>query len=549
MYRADSRDNKGSSRTSRFNNSSNRTSSRPSKFGANSIDNYSNSSSSSERPARSGGFTRQSSNRSSFGGSDSRGNSSRGEYSRSNSSYGGGNRTDSSDRPPIDRAPYGRSPRSFGESKSPARSSGSSSYSEGRSESSSSERPRTYGRSNQSYSRSSRGGFGGGRSSGGGFRGGRGGGGRYSRKSAMLDPQMYIKKATGKIIEEYIPKNKFADFNVDERLKQNIMDRKFDVPTPIQDQTIEHILEEKDVIGIANTGTGKTAAFLIPLINKVLKNRNQRVIIMVPTRELATQIEDEFRAFTPGLNLTATRCIGGESITKQIFFLKRKANFVIGTPGRLKDLVNRRELDLGAFRNIVLDEVDRMVDMGFIDDMKFLLAQLPEERHSLFFSATLSREVESLIQTFLRSPITISVKTGETAENVEQDIVKIERGQDKVEVLHDLLTAEGFDKVLIFVKTKREADRLENELYKRGFKSTSLHGDKSQYKRQQALDNFKKNRVNILVATDVAARGLDIPNVSHVINYDLPNTYEDYSHRIGRTGRANNKGIALTFVS
>lgn len=387
--------------------------------------------------------------------------------------------------------------------------------------------------------------------SGGGYRGGgrRSGGGARKPSAMMMDPNTYIKKAIESVEKvEYIPKNTFNDFKIDEGLRKNILSKGYELPTPIQDKTIDFGLQGKDVIGEANTGTGKTAAFLIPLIDKVIKKPNQRVIIMAPTRELALQISEEFRTFVKGFRIYSVDCIGGSSISNQISQLRRNPNFVIGTPGRIKDLINRRVLNLSSFSNVVLDEADRMVDMGFIDDIKYILSQLSTERQSLFFSATISKEINELIRAFLKEPEFVSVKSRPTSENVDQDVVHIKNGISKVDALHDILTKPEADKVLIFVKTKIGAERLDRELYQRGFKVASIHGDKSQYQRQQAIVKFKNGTAKILVATDVAARGLDIPNVTHVINYDVPATLEDYIHRIGRTGRANKKGNALTFI-
>ena len=305
----------------------------------------------------------------------------------------------------------------------------------------------------------------------------------------------------------------------------------------------------EDVVGIANTGTGKTAAFLVPLINKILTTPGNRVLVMVPTRELALQIADELKGFAKGLGIYGTVCVGGANINPQMSELRRKPAFVIGTPGRLKDLLERRALNLGDFRTAVLDEADRMLDMGFIVDMRKILALLPSPRHTLFFSATLNSEVEKLIGEFLRTPTRISVKTQETSSTIDQDIVRVPHGKDKLDVLHDLLIQPGFSKVLIFGRTKHGIERLAKNLVQRGIKAESIHGNKSQGQRVRALDLFKKDRVQVLCATDVAARGLDINGVSHVINYDLPNTHDDYVHRIGRTGRAGRRGKALTFIA
>ncbi len=346
----------------------------------------------------------------------------------------------------------------------------------------------------------------------------------------------------------FVPEHKFADFAIDSRLKKNIIDKGYVLPTPIQDRAINHILRGEDVVGIANTGTGKTAAFLIPLISKVLQGKAEKVLVMVPTRELALQINEELKGFARGLGLYGAVCVGGASIGLQIRELKRRPTFVIGTPGRLKDLLERKVLHLGDFNTAVLDEADRMLDMGFIHDMRKILALLPTPRHTLFFSATLSPEIEKLIGEFMRTPTRISVKTRETASAIEQDVVRVPRGTDKLDLLHNLLIQPGFSKVIIFGRTKHGTERLAKKLVERGFKAESIHGNKSQGQRVRALDLFKTDRVQVLCATDVAARGLDIAGVSHVINYDLPGSREDYVHRIGRTGRAGKRGKALTFI-
>ena len=372
---------------------------------------------------------------------------------------------------------------------------------------------------------------------------------KYVNAPNAFDISRFINKAV--ITEEaphFVPEHHFADFALDARLKQNITKKGYSDPTPIQDRTIPHILRGSDVVGIANTGTGKTAAFLLPLINKILTNKNERVLIMVPTRELAVQIGDELRGFTPGLSIFSATCVGGAGIGGQIAALRRKPQFVIGTPGRLKDLLERKALVLSSFTAAVLDEADRMLDMGFINDMRTILALLPSSRHTLFFSATLSPEIEKLIGEFLHEPVRISVKTRETAASIEQDIVRVPRGANKIDILHDLLIQPEFNKVLIFGRTKHGVEKLSKVLVQRGFRAESIHGNKTQNKRQKALDLFKRDHVQVLVATDVAARGLDIVGVSHVINYDVPATHEDYIHRIGRTGRAGKKGKALTFV-
>lgn len=387
----------------------------------------------------------------------------------------------------------------------------------------------------------------------GGFRGpvrksgNRGNGGGRAFGAQNIHFSKFINKAvpmTDEVV--YVPDNKFSDFIIDQRLKQNIITKGYITPTLIQDKTIPQILIGRDVVGIANTGTGKTGAFLVPLIEKVILNKTEKILVVVPTRELAVQINQELRSFVTNLGIFSTCCVGGASISGQIAELRRANNFIIGTPGRLKDLINRRFINPAQFNTIVLDEADRMLDMGFIADMKFIMTKMPVKRHTLFFSATMSKEIEALIKQFLHEPVVVSVRTGDTSKNVDQDIIRV--SGDKLVALENLLKQSDFYKVLIFGRTKHGVEKLSKKLIEKGFKADSIHGNKPHSKRQRALSAFKDSSVAILVATDVAARGLDIPDVSHVINYDVPATYDDYVHRIGRTGRGDKKGKALTFV-
>lgn len=382
-----------------------------------------------------------------------------------------------------------------------------------------------------------------------GRRFGSGGRGRIAK---VFDPTNIInaQKTEDVVVapEQYVPQNKFSDFNIDSRLKSNVLDRNYESPTPIQDQSIPEILAGRDLIGIANTGTGKTAAFLIPLLDKVIKNRHNKVLIVAPTRELASQIRDEFYLFSKGLNIYSALCIGGENINRQKQELRRNPNFIIGTPGRILDHVDSRTLQLNDCNFVVLDEADHMVDIGFLKDIQYMISLLPKARQSLFFSATIDGKVRSVLNSFVKNPVTISVKTRETAANVKQEVVKVDSPHKKVEQLHQLLIKQEFDKVLIFARTKHGVQHLADELIRRGFKADAIHGNKRQSQRLKTLDKFKRSHINILIATDVASRGLDIPNVSHVINYEAPESYETYVHRIGRTGRADKKGTAITFV-
>jgi len=369
------------------------------------------------------------------------------------------------------------------------------------------------------------------------------------QRGERIDPAKFINKAiAGEGDEHFTPEHKFQDFKINQRLITAITVKGYKAPTPIQDKIIPHIIEGSDVVGIADTGTGKTAAFLIPLINKVLLNPREQILIVVPTHELAIQTDQEFKFFARGMKIFSVCCVGGAGIGRQISELRYNHNLIIGTPGRLKDLIGRKMISLSKFKTIVLDEADRMLDMGFINDMRFIMDGMPKERQVLFFSATLSNEIERIIKDFLRNWIMISIKTRDTSKNVEQNIVRIERGKTKLDVLNNLLSQAEFNKVLIFGKTKHGVERLSKTLSSNGFKVESIHGNKNNSQRQRALGMFKDNLIQVLVATDVAARGLDIADVSHVINYDIPATYNDYIHRIGRTGRWNKRGMALTFI-
>lgn len=367
------------------------------------------------------------------------------------------------------------------------------------------------------------------------------------RSKQYIDPNRFIKKATVGDNEVYKATNQFSDFKLEANLTANVTKAGFTTPLPIQDEAIPHVLAGRDVIGLANTGTGKTAAFLIPLINKQLTSRHL-TLIMAPARELAIQIESDFKALAAGLGLYSALCVGGQSMWQQRKDLERNPQFVIGTPGRLKDLIERRLLKLENCHSLVLDEVDRMVDMGFIKDIKHILSQVPSGRQSLFFTATITPKTEGVMQEFLKNPVKISVVNGETADCVEQDVVRVAVGENKLDKLHQILNHEHTNKTLVFGETKRGVERVHKSLEERGVRSVSIHGNKTQGQRQRALLQFRSGEASVMVATDVAARGLDIKDITHVVNYDTPQTYDDYIHRIGRAGRAGSKGYALTFI-
>lgn len=372
--------------------------------------------------------------------------------------------------------------------------------------------------------------------------------GRTKKAVKTFDPSTFINNAEEQVAAPtYQTQHAFADFAIDERIKNNIAARGYRTPTPVQDQAIPLILAGKDILACANTGTGKTAAFLIPLVHNVLATTTSRVLIIAPTRELADQINEELRIFKQGTGIISALCIGGVNIANQIDHLKKHPQFVIGTPGRLKDLEQQRVINFSAFTTIVLDEVDTMLDMGFIHDMQYIINKLPHSRHSLFFSATLPAALKKIVASFLRQPASINVKTRQSAENVNQSVIKVNQAH-KVDVLHDLLIKPEFTKTIIFLRTKWCADKLAKALRVRGFTVAAIHGDKTQAQRKKALASFKDGSVTILLATDVVARGIDVDEVSHVINYDMPQTHEDYIHRIGRTGRADKVGNAITFI-
>ncbi len=379
-------------------------------------------------------------------------------------------------------------------------------------------------------------------------RGGQRSGGNNRGAKQYIDPARFVKVAKAVEEVEYVPTHTFSDFDVHQLLKTNLQAKGYQIPTPIQDQAIPAGLEGRDVIGIANTGTGKTAAFAIPIINKLISSRGSKVLIIAPTRELAQQIELEFRALARGAGLFGTVLIGGANINPQLRDLRGKPEIVIGTPGRIKDHIERRSLVLSEFNFVVLDEVDRMLDMGFINDVRKILGFLSPNRQSFFFSATLDSRVSELIQTFANEPITISLKSAEGSDFVHQNTVRYTSTAEKNDKLHDTLIGQDI-KAIIFDDTRRSVERLNKELIQRGFKTEAIHGGKSQGQRQRALEKFRRGEIKILVATDVAARGIDIVDITHVINYSTPKSYDDYIHRIGRAGRAGRIGHALTFVS
>ncbi|MEO8691673.1 MAG: DEAD/DEAH box helicase [Candidatus Saccharimonas sp.] len=371
----------------------------------------------------------------------------------------------------------------------------------------------------------------------------------YSSK-AGINESRFINKAIELEAEvAYVPEHAFDEFGLDKRTVATLSHLGFLSPSPIQDQCIPSALEGRDIIGLANTGTGKTAAFLLPIIEKLLSDPQiTSALILAPTRELAQQIDAEFRRFSSGQKLFSTLVVGGANIARQIQQVKRGPHIIIGTPGRIKDLITRRVLRLQGVNTFVLDEADRMCDMGFVKDIRFIEAELPKDRQTFCYSATMTPDVKSIVEEFMRKPVTVSVVRGQTNDHIEQDVVRVQDKADKIEVLKQLLAKPEFKKVLIFGETKFGVQRLADSLSRADLPANAIHGNKSQSQRERALREFRNDTVSILVATDVAARGIDIDGITHVINFDPPKVYDDYVHRIGRTGRAGKSGKALTFV-
>jgi superfamily II DNA/RNA helicase len=349
--------------------------------------------------------------------------------------------------------------------------------------------------------------------------------------------------------------NSFNEFGLAEPILRSLSAENYVTPTPIQAQTIPLVLQKRDVIGIAQTGTGKTAAFALPLLNHLAANRARpqpkscRVLVLSPTRELSAQILDSFRTYGRHLRLQSALAIGGVNMRPQVRALAGGVDILVATPGRLLDLLQSHAVRLDRIESFVLDEADRMLDMGFIHDIKRIIAKLPKERQTLLFSATMPSDIAELARQMLRDPAKVAVTpAATTVERIAQRVIHIDRG-GKPALLADLLRKEPVDRALVFTRTKHGADKVVRGLNKGGIAAEAIHGNKSQGQRQRALDSFRNGKVRTLVATDIAARGIDVDGISHVINFDLPNIPESYVHRIGRTARAGADGVAISFCS
>ena len=346
----------------------------------------------------------------------------------------------------------------------------------------------------------------------------------------------------------------FENLNLIEPILKALKTEGYTTPTPIQEQSIPIILERKDLLGCAQTGTGKTAAFAIPILQildggKIYDQGPKAIkcLILTPTRELAIQIGESFSAYGRHTGLKHTVIFGGVSQGPQVTALRNGIDILIATPGRLLDLINQKFVHLHHLKIFVLDEADRMLDMGFIHDVKKIITKIPQKRQTLFFSATMPQEIQKLANTILVDPVKVEVTPpSSTADTIDQSIYFVEKG-DKKKLLIHILNDKAIKSALIFTRTKHGADKITKDLVKAGIKTEAIHGNKSQNARQKALSNFKNGQLKALIATDIAARGIDIDELSHVINYELPNIPETYIHRIGRTGRAGFSGIALSF--
>jgi ATP-dependent RNA helicase RhlE len=346
----------------------------------------------------------------------------------------------------------------------------------------------------------------------------------------------------------------FNDLNLIEPILLALKTEGYTSPTPIQAQTIPLALQRKDILGCAQTGTGKTAAFAIPIIQLLSQNKNVspgkreiKSLILTPTRELAIQIEESFKNYGINTNLKCKVVFGGVSQHAQVESLRQGIDILIATPGRLLDLMNQKHVNLSHIQFFVLDEADRMLDMGFVHDVKRIIAKLPKQRQSLFFSATMPPVIVELADTILVNPSKVEVTpVSSTANTINQEVYFVDK-ENKRNLLIDILKDKTIERVLVFARTKHGADKISKDLVKSGISSQAIHGNKSQNARQHALNNFKSKLTRVLVATDIAARGIDIDELTHVINYELPNIPESYVHRIGRTGRAGASGIAISF--
>lgn len=371
------------------------------------------------------------------------------------------------------------------------------------------------------------------------------------RKESTLDADLFVKRAIEPEVVGFTPSRKMADFPVNPKILANLAKKGYTHPTEIQDKTLESVLAGRDIIGIAQTGTGKTGAFLIPVLHQLIgKPAAYQVLIVTPTRELAVQIDSELKSMTEGLGIYSTCLIGGTNLAKDLQALRKPSHIVVGTPGRMNDLSRQRALHYKNFQILILDEFDRLLDMGFQKDIQYMVDAMTNREQTILFSATEDKKQKSIMDNLLVNPVAVRVSAGNVSgDHIDQEIIRVKPGENKMSILISMLKKEEFKKVIVFAETKRWVKVVCRDIQAAGIKADQIHGNKSQNYRLNALDNFKKEAIQVLVATDVAARGLDISQVSHVINFQQPMSMDSYIHRIGRTGRAGLAGKAFTFVN
>ncbi len=347
----------------------------------------------------------------------------------------------------------------------------------------------------------------------------------------------------------------FTDLDLNKQVLKAVTEQGYNTPTPIQAQAIPHLLEGRDLLGIAQTGTGKTAAFALPTLDFLLEEpeprraKTARVLVLAPTRELASQIADSFRTYSKYMDCVTQTVFGGVNIGRQIRDLSKGTHVLVATPGRLLDLMSQGAVTLSEVEVLILDEADQMLDMGFIHDLKKIIAKVPKERQTLLFSATMPKLISDLAGQYLDDPVKVSVAPeSTTAERVNQGVLHVANG-DKLRLLEAVLNDKAINRALVFTRTKHGADKVVRKMMAKDIQASAIHGNKSQPQRMKALDAFKNGQCKVLIATDIAARGIDIDGISHVINFEMPNVAEQYVHRIGRTARAGKDGLAISFVA
>jgi ATP-dependent RNA helicase RhlE len=374
---------------------------------------------------------------------------------------------------------------------------------------------------------------------------------RNKQAESTLDAKLFVKKAVPLTEAKYVSARTIEDLPVDERIRKNLTSKGYKRPTEIQDRTLEALLTGGDLMGIAQTGTGKTGAFLVPVIHRMLGTAPaNQVLVIVPTRELAVQVQSEYNSLVKGLSMRSHCFIGGTSVGRDMAQLRQPVHMIIGTPGRLKDLSRQGALRLATFKTLILDEFDRLLDMGFSVDIQFLVKGMTGRRQTILFSATEEKGQRDLIRNLLRQPAEVRIGNGNSpGDHIEQEIVHVASGENKIDVLLRMVKDTSFHKVIVFADTKRGVSTVREKLHRSGIRVDEIHGNKSQNYRLKVLGDFKAGKIQVLIATDVAARGLDISEVTHVINYQKPRDFDSYIHRIGRTGRAGKGGKAFTFVN